>query len=192
MRKADLRAEYKQRRLSISEKQRVAWNDLLLIQFQQVDCSAIQSVLTYSPIARWMEFDPVYWVEYLQFGCPELQLTYPRVDLEAVPRMQAIRVDHQTEWKKHDWGMEEPTNGAVIPAQDLDLVLVPLLAFDRRGYRVGYGKGFYDEFLRHTRPDCAWVGISYFPPVPDLIADIDPHDLPLDLVVTPDEIFTFR
>ena len=191
MRKADLRVEYKQRRLDITDKQRLAWNDLLLIQFQQVDCSQIESVLTYSPITKWMEFDPVYWVDYLEFGCPELKIAFPRVDLEAHPRMEAVLVDVDTEWKKHDWGMEEPVTGSVIPPKNLDLVLVPLLAFDRRGFRVGYGKGFYDEFLAHTRPDCAWVGISYFPPVPDLISDIDAHDLPLDLVITPDEIFTF-
>ncbi len=192
MLKADLRAEYKQRRLAISDKQRVAWNDLLLIQFQQLDCSGVETILSYAPMAKWKEFDPVYWVEYLQFGCPELKVAFPVVDMAATPRIQAVQVDADTEWKMHPWGMAEPVSEVVIPPQHIDMVLVPLLAFDRRGYRVGYGKGFYDEFLPYTREDCAWVGISYFPPLPDLISDVHTQDLPLDLVITPEEIFTFR
>lgn len=82
------------------------------------------------------------------------------------------------------WGIAEPLPDK--PALDPDIVLVPLLAFDKVGYRLGYGGGFYDrtlERLRAIKPVVA-VGISY----DELMVDAVPHrsyDQPLDWVLTP-------
>jgi len=66
-----------------------------------------------------------------------------------------------------------------------DLVIVPLLAFDRAGYRLGYGKGFYDRLL--TSAPATTVGLAFAaqeaPRIPH-----EPHDMPLDLIVTEDEV----
>jgi 5-formyltetrahydrofolate cyclo-ligase len=70
-------------------------------------------------------------------------------------------------------------------------VIVPLLCFDRRGHRVGYGKGFYDRYLQKCRPDCIKAGLSFFDPV-DLIDDTYADDIPLDICVTPSETFRFN
>lgn len=70
------------------------------------------------------------------------------------------------------------------------MVLVPLLCIDREGYRVGYGKGFYDKFLARCRPDCKTVGLNYFPPV-ERIDDVAEHDIRLDHAVNPDEVYSF-
>jgi 5-formyltetrahydrofolate cyclo-ligase len=67
---------------------------------------------------------------------------------------------------------------------------VPLLAFDKAGHRVGYGKGMYDRFLQQCRPDTHTIGLSLFEPV-NMITDIDPRDVPLHTVVTPDTIYHF-
>jgi len=64
------------------------------------------------------------------------------------------------------------------------------LTVDEKGYRVGYGKGFYDRFLQHCRPDCLKVGLSYFPPVAE-ISDKDEFDVPLDLCITPATTYVF-
>ncbi len=72
----------------------------------------------------------------------------------------------------------------------IDWVLVPLLAFDRRGHRVGYGKGFYDRFLAGCRSDARKIGLSLFAPVV-AIDDIGSQDVALDAVVTPDRVWTF-
>ena len=91
------------------------------------------------------------------------------------------------------WSVDAPMIagefGALIPAEgawiEPEILIVPLLAFDRRGYRLGYGGGFYDrtlERLRAARPTLA-VGFAYaaqeIPEVP-----IEPTDQPLDLIVT--------
>ncbi len=89
------------------------------------------------------------------------------------------------------WGIPEPVVSSVYPASSIDWVLVPLLAFDRRGHRVGYGKGFYDRFLAACRPEARKIGLSLFPPEEN-IDDVGPLDIPLDAVVTCDQVWTFK
>lgn len=70
------------------------------------------------------------------------------------------------------------------------MVLIPLLAFDKKGYRVGYGKGFYDRFLADCRPDVVKVGLSVFEPI-DEIADLNEFDIKMDFCITPNRVWQF-
>lgn len=91
------------------------------------------------------------------------------------------------------WGIPEPARApaAVAPAA-LDAVLVPLLACDAQGQRVGYGGGFYDRFLAQCRPGTAFVGLNILdePPGPPL-ADALPTDVALTALVTPVGVWRF-
>ena len=91
---------------------------------------------------------------------------------------------------KNRFNILEPLNGDVIPPEMLDLIFVPLLAFDRKGFRVGYGRGFYDRYLPACRRDVVKVGFSFFDPV-DKIDDINEFDVPLNLCITPTCIYEF-
>jgi 5-formyltetrahydrofolate cyclo-ligase len=84
----------------------------------------------------------------------------------------------------------EPQNNEVIGPEEIDLVFVPLLAFDKKGYRIGYGKGFYDKWLANCRPGCMKIGFSYFDPV-ESIEDSSDFDVPLDLCITPHNFYVF-
>src|SRR5690606_31403058 len=64
--------------------------------------------------------------------------------------------------KKNKWGIPEPEDGIPFPEEKIDVVFVPLLAFDKKGNRVGYGKGFYDRFLKLCKPDVIKIGLSLF------------------------------
>ena len=87
-------------------------------------------------------------------------------------------------------GIPEPVDGLEVPASKLDVVFVPLLAFDKKGHRVGYGGGFYDRFLKSCKKDVLKIGLSFF--LPELeIEDIHSDDIPLDFCVTPGEVFRF-
>jgi 5-formyltetrahydrofolate cyclo-ligase len=79
----------------------------------------------------------------------------------------------------------------VRPAQ-LDAVLVPLLACDQRGHRVGYGGGFYDRFLAECRPGALFIGLSLLDAEPLAeIADVLPTDVPLHACITPGGVWNF-
>jgi 5-formyltetrahydrofolate cyclo-ligase len=89
------------------------------------------------------------------------------------------------------WGIREPMPDA--PAVDPDILIVPLLAFDRRGHRLGYGAGYYDmtiTALRANKPIVA-IGIGYAAQEVDIVP-ITPRDARLDLVLTEQETIDFR
>ena len=95
-----------------------------------------------------------------------------------------------TKIKKNEYGIPEPVDGIEVPSTKIDVVFVPLLAFDKKGHRVGYGKGFYDKFLSECKPDTIKIGLSFFEPE-ELIADVFESDIKLDYCVTPDSIHAF-
>ncbi len=82
------------------------------------------------------------------------------------------------------WGIREPLPSA--PVIEPDVVLVPLLAFDRAGYRLGYGGGFYDRSLQRLRAmkSVIAVGLAYDELGIDAVPHLD-YDEPLDWVLTP-------
>jgi 5-formyltetrahydrofolate cyclo-ligase len=72
----------------------------------------------------------------------------------------------------------------------IDVVFVPLLAYDKQGNRVGYGKGFYDKFLSLCKPEVVKIGLSFFEPE-DLIDDVFENDVKLDYCVTSERVICF-
>ena len=72
----------------------------------------------------------------------------------------------------------------------IDIVITPLLAFDLKGYRVGYGKGFYDRFFASLHKDVKRIGVSLFEPCKS-IEDITEQDIPLTHCVTPNKTYSF-
>lgn len=88
------------------------------------------------------------------------------------------------------YGIPEPVDGIEVPAKKLDVVFVPLLAFDAKGHRVGYGKGFYDRFLAECKPDVIKIGLSFFGAEASEIPHND-TDIPLDYCVTPEGVISF-
>ena len=80
-----------------------------------------------------------------------------------------------------------PDSAPFISMEQIDAAVIPGAAFDKKGNRLGYGGGFYDEFLARTRPDCVKIAPAFpFQIVPDLKPD--EWDIPVDFIVTPDEV----
>lgn len=95
-----------------------------------------------------------------------------------------------TKIKKNNYNVPEPIDGLEVPDTKIDVVFVPLLAYDKQGNRAGYGKGFYDNFLSKCKLETIKIGLSFFPPE-EKIEDVSINDVKLDFCVTPEEIFRF-
>jgi len=103
--------------------------------------------------------------------------------------MDNFLLQENTVLKVSKYGIPEPVSGIVIEPTMVDVVFVPLLAFDISGHRVGYGKGFYDRFLARCRMDAIFVGLSFFEAESKIDSTSD--DIPLDFCVTPEKIYSF-
>ncbi len=90
----------------------------------------------------------------------------------------------------NQYGIPEPESGKSISENMIDVVFIPLLAFDKQGNRVGYGKGFYDDFLANCKPNVIKIGLSFFE-AEDCIEGVFENDIPLDICVTPKQIYKF-
>lgn len=92
--------------------------------------------------------------------------------------------------KKNSFNIPEPIDGIEIAPKKLEVVFVPLLAFDKQGNRVGYGKGFYDRFLSECKHKTIKIGLSFFEAETDLINHSE-KDIKLDYCITPKQIYSF-
>ncbi|MDA7700623.1 5-formyltetrahydrofolate cyclo-ligase [Methylophilaceae bacterium] len=95
-----------------------------------------------------------------------------------------------TKTKQTKNNITEPIDPIWIGNNSINLVITPLLAFDCNGYRVGYGKGFYDRFFASLPKEVKRVGISLFDPCTEIV-DISTHDIPLTHCVTPNKTYAF-
>jgi 5-formyltetrahydrofolate cyclo-ligase len=95
-----------------------------------------------------------------------------------------------TKTKQTKNNITEPIDPVWVENNKIDLVITPLLAFDLKGYRVGYGKGFYDRFFASLHKDVKKIGISLFSPC-EVIEDTNEHDIPLTCSVTPNKNYSF-
>ena len=86
--------------------------------------------------------------------------------------------------------MPEPVSGIKIIPSQLDVIFIPLLAYDRIGNRVGYGKGYYDRFLTKCEAKTILIGLSFF--TPEEVITPEATDIPLNFCVTPHNIYTFK
>jgi 5-formyltetrahydrofolate cyclo-ligase len=189
MTKKEIRKEYKAKREAVTPSDRMKWDDLLLIQFQTLQLPYAEFVLSFYPIEENKEIHSFIFTDYLHFRNPNLTICYPRTDMEALS-MQAVVCRPDSIFETNGWNIPEPVGNEILMPDQLDIVLVPMIAFDLSGIRVGYGKGFYDRYLKDVRDDCLKIGLSYFPPV-DAVEDADEFDIPLDLCITPQRTYVF-
>lgn len=189
MTKQALRQLYKSKRAELHAKERLKLDDLLLLQFQQFDYSAIQTALSYWPLTNQAEPNTHLFSGYLRHILPGLMLCYP-VTATSSKQMTALAINEDTEYHTNPLGITEPKEGIVVQPELVDLILVPLLVCDANGYRVGYGKGFYDRYLADCRKNIVKIGFSYFEPI-DKITDRDQFDVPLTYCITPQHTYEF-
>lgn len=189
MQKKELRNLYRQKRKTLSSQEKNKLDDLLLIQFQKIPLPPLQAILTYAAIDENNEPPTDLMVDYLHFTIPELLVAYPKSNL-LTQEMEAVLTDEHSFFEKNNWNIPEPIGGITIAPRQLELIFIPLLTFDKKGYRVGYGKGFYDKYLATCQPGIIKIGISYFEPIEE-ITDRNEFDVPLSYCITPYNTYVF-
>jgi len=189
MTKKEARRIYKQKRKELSAAERSKLDDLMLIQFQKLPLPDIEYLLCYWPIEENNEPNTHLFSDFLEFRNPALKVLYPRSDFDRM-EMDAIEIGTDAPFHKNAWNIYEPMTGKLIDAGMIDMVFVPLLVFDKQGYRVGYGKGFYDKYLKQCKQDSIKVGFCYFDPIDEIEGRQD-FDVPLSLYITPHTSYVF-
>lgn len=190
--KAEIRQQALARRRALPEaevaRRSAALWPQLLAGFPVADWRALHLFL---PITRQHEPDTWPLIRHLWAEYPALQLAVPVVQPDG-RTLRHYALGPNTALTPSRWGIPEPAADAPeVPIEGFDAVLVPLLAFDKTGHRVGYGKGFYDQFLRECRPDTLRIGVSLEPPVPR-IADAWAGDVRLHACLTPERLWRFE
>jgi 5-formyltetrahydrofolate cyclo-ligase len=188
MTKAEIRKVYLQKRQELTDAQWQTASASICNRFvSSVDLSFVKKVHTYLPIEGKKEPDTWLLIDKIRREHPHVRLIIPRIDKGQLSHFYFEGL-HQI--KNNTWGIPEPTEGIPADPGVIDMVIVPLLAADKRGHRVGYGKGFYDVFLKECRSDCLKIGLSLFPVI-DTIIDVHAHDVLLDALITPDSYVRF-
>jgi 5-formyltetrahydrofolate cyclo-ligase len=160
------------------------WDRLLALpQFARA-----RTVMTYLDIggeARTRHYVPELWRLEKRVVVPycvahELRLFELRSMEELTPGTWQI-LEPRPQWRARPERRPQPT--------DLDLILVPGLAFDRSGGRLGLGKGYYDRFLKCIRPDVPKIAPAFECQLVDEIP-VSPHDVRVDMVVTEKAVYS--
>lgn len=102
--------------------------------------------------------------------------------------MEAIRITSLNELEENRFGTLEPVtyNNAVDP-KIIDVILIPGIAFDCEGTRIGFGKGYYDKYIKRARKDVKKVGLAYDLQIVDKI-NKDDHDESVDYIITEEKV----
>lgn len=186
MNKKKLRSYYKKKRAEISS-----------LKFEHLSIEIANQILNL-PIWDFDNFHVFMGVEKLKeintnFVISILQgrdknIVIPKVISD--DQLHHYLLTDSTKLKLNEWNILEPINGIEVEPKKIEVVFVPLLAFDLYGNRVGYGKGYYDKFLAECGKKCLKIGLSFF--TPEKKIPTSPLDIKLNYCVTPKKIYNFN
>jgi 5-formyltetrahydrofolate cyclo-ligase len=185
--KKALRQKYKTLRKSLSEEALEEMSLAITNSVLQLPIWEKTYFHVFLPIVEQKEVDTELLLHLLSGKDKEILIS--KSNFETLEMIHFLLTDN-TRIAKNEYNIPEPVDGIEVPSKKIEVVFVPLLAFDKKGNRVGYGKGFYDKFLSECNPGVIKIGLSFFEPE-ELIADIFESDVQLDYCITPNVIHTF-
>lgn len=188
MTKAELRKTYKLKRQELSSE---AIEDLSLQianRLLTIDIWEYSFYHLFLSIVEHKEINTDYILNIL--SGKDKNIVISKSDFSTGNMVHFLLTDN-TVIKKNSYNIPEPIDGIEVPSKKLEVVFVPLLAFDSQGHRVGYGKGFYDKFLSECQAETLKIGLSFFESETK-IEDVFEGDIALDYCVTPKQVYKFN
>ncbi len=168
-------------------------------QFVKIESLKITDILTqnfeiegktvhcFIPIAKNNEIDTWLLIDRIMNTG---KLVVPKANFDD-HSMTHFYFEKDTELVLNKYDILEPKGAEECKVEDIDIVLLPMLVFDKDGYRVGYGGGFYDRFITQLPKKTQLIGLSLFEPI-DKIKDLDTFDKKMHHCITPTEIYSFE
>jgi 5-formyltetrahydrofolate cyclo-ligase len=187
MNKTELRQKYKTLRNSLSENEIEEMSLAVANKIIKLAIWEKNYFHIFLPITEQKEINTEFILHLLSGKDKEIIVS--KADFETRKMTHFLLTDN-TKIKKNEYNIPEPVDGIEVPSTKIDVVFVPLLAFDKSGHRVGYGKGFYDKFLSECKPDVIKIGLSFFEPE-ESIEGVFEGDIQLDYCITPNEVHSF-
>lgn len=188
MDKKELRKKYKDLRSQMDADSLEELSLAIANQLLKMDIWQKTYYHLFLSIEKHKEINTEYILQILAGKDKEIVIS--RSDFET-RTMTHILLTDATKIALNSNGIPEPVDGLEVPVSKIEVVFVPLLAFDKKGHRVGYGKGFYDKFLSECKPETLKIGLSLFEEE-QAITDVFEGDFKLDYCVTPDKILSFE
>ena len=173
MNKMNLRKKYKAFRLQLSEEELEDKSLAIANRLLQLDIWDYTYFHLFLTIEEQKEVDTEFVLQILAGKDKEIVVAKSNFD---TLKMTHYLLTDNTKFQKNEYNIYEPVDGIEVPNSKIDVVFVPLLAYDNTGNRVGYGKGFYDHFLSECREDVVKIGLSFFPPE-EKIEDVSESDV---------------
>lgn len=186
--KKELRKKYKELRKALTQNEIEELSIQIANNTLQIPIWDKSNYHLFLPIEKLYEINTEYVMHILQGR--DKNIIISKSDFETNQMTHFLLTDN-TKLKVNEFGIPEPENGLQVLEQNIEVVFVPLLAYDTKGNRVGYGKGFYDIFLKKCNPNTLKVGLSFFE-AENTIDDVYEADIKLDFCITPNKIYDYK
>ena len=183
--KTFLRSHYKKKRLSLTKQEVDHLSQSVCKQLDKLNIWKLKHYHIFISISKYNELNTSSIINKLK--SEKKNIIVPKI---LNNELVHIAINDHTEFSINEYGIKEPNNGNSFIIDNLDLIFIPLLAYDLEGHRVGYGKGYYDRFLKLTNKSSLKIGLSFFDPI-NKIQDIDDNDVKLDYCITPTQVHKF-
>ena len=188
MTKKELRIKYKELRKTLSEEEIEEKSLAIANRVIHLPIWEKNYFHVFLPITEQKEIDTEFILHIL--AGKDKEIIVSKSDFETRKMTHFLLTDN-TRIKKNEYNIPEPADGIEVPSTKIEVVFVPLLAFDKNGHRVGYGKGFYDKFLSECKDDILKIGLSFFE-AEEEISDVFESDVKLDFCITPEKTYKFQ
>ncbi|MDR6564869.1 MULTISPECIES: 5-formyltetrahydrofolate cyclo-ligase [unclassified Arcicella] len=189
MNKSALRKHYLAQRKALGQESITEKSQAICdLFFQHFNLSTIEYLHIFLPIIRHHEINTFLIIDRIQQEFPHVQLVVPK-SIPETNEMEHFLYD-KSQLVENKWGIPEPIPTIPVLPIDISMVIVPLLIFDIAGNRVGYGKGFYDRFLKQCAPDLITIGLCLEEPI-DNIEDVNEFDVKINYCISPNRLYSF-